>query len=177
MTLLPSEGSALERLVGRLLAQRAHLAAAAALVENVAGPIFEIGLGKGRTYGHMRMLFPRRDIYCFDRELHAPPADQPPENRLMLGEFRETLPAAARVGAAVAFAHCDIGTRRPERDRELAGYLAVTLPLLMAPSGVVAGDRPLDSSSLVRLPSPPYERPDGIPDWPYFLYRVSLSGF
>lgn len=176
MTALPSGGSALERLVGRLLAQRAHLEAAVPLVERVSGPVFEIGLGKGRTYSHLRSLFPDRPIYCFDRELHAPPGDQPPTDHLFLGEFRDTIAAAAaRIGTAIAFAHCDIGTRRPERDLALARYLAATLPQLMAPSGVIAGDRPLESSSLVRLTSPSHELPRGIPQWPYFLYRAAWT--
>ncbi len=174
MTALPGDGSALERLAARLLAQRAHIQAAAALIENVPGLVFEIGLGKGRTYSHLRALFPDREIYCFDRELHAPPQERPPRNRLILGEFRRSLTAAAaRLGTPIAFAHCDIGTRRPDRDRALARYLAATLPRFMTPNGIVAGDRPMASRQLRLLPSPAVERPRDIPLWPYYLYRVS----
>ena len=171
--MIPIEGSALERFAARLLAQRAYLAEAARRIAGIAGPVFEIGLGKGRTYDHLLRLLPGRDIYCFDREHHAPPAESPPSERLLIGEIRETLPAlAARLGAKAALAHCDIGTRKPERDMEFARYLAAALPPLMAPGGIVLGDRPMESPRLETLPAPPYTRPDGIAAWPYYLYRV-----
>jgi hypothetical protein len=169
-----ASGSALERFAARLLAQRAYLAEAARRIASVPGPVFEIGLGKGRTYDHLRRLLPDRAIYCLDREHHAPPEESPPAERLVIGEIRSTLPAlAARLGAKVALAHCDIGTRKPARDLEFARYLAATLPGLMAPGGVVLGDRPMESKHLEPLPAPQYQRPDGIAAWPYYLYRTA----
>lgn len=173
MTPLPEDGSALERFVARLLAQRAYLAEAARRVAAVPGPVLEIGLGKGRTYDHLRRLLPDRDIYGLDREHHAPAEESPPPERLVIGEIRSTLPAlAARLGAKAALAHCDIGTRKPARDVEFARYLAATLPQLMAPGGIVLGDRPMAAPRLEALPAPQYARPDGIAEWPYYLYRV-----
>lgn len=169
-----TEGSALERLAARLVAQRACLAEAARLIAGIPGPVFEIGLGKGRTYDHLRRLLPDRAIYCFDREHHAPPEESPPPAFLVIGEIRETLPALARrLGTKAALAHCDIGTRKPERDMEFARYLAAALPDAMAPGGIVLGDRPMDSPRLAPLPAPAYARPDGIAAWPYYLYRVA----
>ena len=169
--MVPDGGSALERFAARLLAQRAYLAEAARRIASIAGPVFEIGLGKGRTYDHLLRLLPGRDIYCFDREHHAPPDESPPAERLVIGEIRETLPAlAARLGAKAALAHCDIGTRKPERDMEFARYLATALPPLMAPGGIVLGDRPMESPQLEPLPLPDYTRPEGIQPWPYYLY-------
>lgn len=171
---LPEAGSALERLAARLLAQRAYLADAARRLAGVPGPVFEIGLGKGRTYDHLRRLLPARAIYGFDREHHAPPSESPPPQRLVIGEIQTTLPAlAARLGANVALAHCDIGTRKPERDLEFARYLAAILPDVMAPGGIVLGDRPMESRRLETLPAPEYSRPEGIAAWPYYLYRVA----
>lgn len=168
-----AEGSALERLAARLLAQRAYLAEAARRAAAIPGPIFEIGLGKGRTYDHLRRLLPDRAIYCFDREHHAPPEESPPAEFLVLGEIQETLPALARrLGAKAALAHCDIGTRKPERDMEFARYLAAALPAVMAPGGIVLGDRPMESKHLEPLPAPACARPEGIAPWPYFLYHV-----
>jgi hypothetical protein len=168
-----SDGSALDRFAARLLAQRAYLADAARRIADIAGPVFEIGLGKGRTYDHLRRLLPGRDIWCFDREHHAPPEESPPAGRLVIGEIQETLPALARrLGAKAALAHCDIGTRKPERDMAFARYLARALPPLMAPGAVVLGDRPMESNRLEPLPPPPYARPDGIGVWAYHLYRV-----
>lgn len=170
-----AEGSALERLAARLIAQRAYLAEAARRIAAVPGPVFEIGLGKGRTYDHLRRLLPDRAIYCFDREHHAPPEESPPGEFLVLGEIQETLPAlAARIGAKAALAHCDIGTRKPARDMEFARYLAATLPEHMAQGGIVLGDRPMASPRLEPLPAPDFARPDGIGAWPYYLYRLTV---
>ncbi|MFO0988726.1 MAG: class I SAM-dependent methyltransferase [Alphaproteobacteria bacterium] len=171
-----AEGSALERLAARLLAQRAFLAEAARRIAAIPGPVFEIGLGKGRTYDHLRRLLPGRAIYCFDREHHAPPEESPAAEFLVLGEIQATLPAlAARLGAGAALAHCDIGTRKPARDMDFARYLAAALPGFMAPGGIVLGDRPMDSPRLAPLPAPAIARPDGIAAWPYYLYRVAAA--
>jgi hypothetical protein len=171
---LPDAGSALERFAARLLAQRAYLADAARRIAAVPGPVFEIGLGKGRTFDHLRRLLPDRAIYCFDREHHAPAEESPPAERLVIGEIQTTLPAlAARLGAKAALAHCDIGTRKPARDMEFARYLAATLPGVMASGGIVLGDRPMESPRFEPLPAPDYARPDGIAAWPYYLYRVA----
>jgi hypothetical protein len=167
-------GSALDRFAARLIAQRAYLADAARRVAGLAGPVFEIGLGKGRTFDHLRRLLPGRAIYCFDREHHAPPEESPAAEFLVIGEIQATLPALAeRLGTKAALAHCDIGTRKPARDMEFARYLAATLPGVMAPGGIVLGDRPMESPRLEPLPAPDYARPDGIAVWPYYLYRVS----
>ena len=171
-----ADGSALERLAARLLAQRAFLAEAARRIAAISGPVFEIGLGKGRTYDHLRRLLPERAIYCFDREHHAPPEESPAPEFLVLGEIQETLPAlAARLGAKAALAHCDIGTRKPARDMAFARYLAGALPDFMAPGAIILGDRPMDSPRLEPLPAPDYARPDGIAAWPYYSYRVTAA--
>ena len=169
-----AEGSALERLAARLIAQRAFLAEAARRIAGIPGPVFEIGLGKGRTYDHLRRLLPDRAIYCFDREHHAPPEESPPPAFLVLGEIQETLPAlAGRLGAKAALAHCDIGTRKPERDMAFARYLAAALPAHMAPGAIILGDRPMETPRLAPLAAPDFARPDGIAAWPYYLYRVT----
>ena len=171
----PLEGaSALERFAARLVAQRAYLAEAARRIAGIAGPVLEIGLGKGRTYDHLRRLLPERAIYCFDREHHAPPEESPPAAFLVIGEIQATLPALAeRLGEKAALAHCDIGTRKPERDMAFARYLAATLPGVMAGGGIVLGDRPMESPQLEALPAPAYARPDDLAAWPYYLYRVA----
>jgi hypothetical protein len=171
----PLEGaSALERFAARLIAQRAYLAEAARRIVAIPGPVFEIGLGKGRTYDHLRRLLPNRAIYCFDREHHAPPEESPRVEFLVIGEIQATLPALAqRLGENAALAHCDIGTRKPERDMVFARYLAAALPDVMVPGGIVLGDRAMESKRLEPLPAPDYARPDGIGVWPYYLYRVA----
>ena len=79
------------------------------------GVILELGLGNGRTYDHLRGLFPERDIYVFDRQIDAHPDCIPDDDHMFVGEVVERLPdAAARVGKSAALVHSDIGSGRPE---------------------------------------------------------------
>jgi len=168
----------LEAMIARLLTQRAALDAAARLVASLDGPVLEIGLGKGRTYSHLRGLFPDREIYAFDRDLHAPPDATPPEGRLRLGDFRETLSAMAedmaqgRIGAA-ALAHADIGSEDLAADAALARDIAGPVVTLMAPGGLVLGDRALSHPRLAEIDAPTAALPAGIAPWRYFAYRVA----
>ena len=56
----------LDTVIERLKAQRSCLNAAAEALRGNDGHILELGLGNGRTYDHLRDLFPDRDIYVFD---------------------------------------------------------------------------------------------------------------
>ena len=55
--------SRLDSFIARMEAQRDCLNFLQAPVSALSGPILEIGLGNGRTYDHLRQLFPGRDIY------------------------------------------------------------------------------------------------------------------
>ena len=55
--------SRLESFIRRVTAQRDCLNMAKELVVDVPGPILELGLGNGRTYDHLRELFPDREIF------------------------------------------------------------------------------------------------------------------
>lgn len=169
----PAVVDRLERMAARLLTQRAFLDAAAALVEGLRGPILEVGLGKGRTYSHMQRLFPGRAIIAFDRDLHAPKGAQPPPGRLILGDFRETLPAArARVGGPAILAHADIGSEDLARDAALARFIGPQLTGLVIGGGVIVTDRALSAPGIEPLTAPEVDLPAGLGPWPYFMYRV-----
>lgn len=166
-------GDRLERLAARLLTQRAYLGVAATLVDGLRGPILEVGLGKGRTYSHLQRLFPGRAIIAFDRDLHAPRAAQPPPGRLIVGDFRETLPAArARIGGPAILAHADIGTEDLARDAALARFIGPHLTGLVGAGGVIVIDRALSAPGIDPVPGPAVELPAGLAPWPYFIYRV-----
>jgi hypothetical protein len=137
----------------------------------------EIGLGKGRTYGHLIALFADRAIFAFDRELHVPRDEAvPPPERLILGELSQTLPgAAARIDARAALIHADIGTSRPERDLELAQFVADCAPALLAPGGLVIADRPMTHRQLERLDWTAPPPPGGIAPWPYFAWQYRAA--
>jgi len=161
-------GDALTRMIARLETQRACLDFAAALVCDLPGPVLEIGLGKARTFDHLRALFPERALYAFDREVHCPRELLSAPARLLLGDFRATLKAAeSELGGRAALAHADIGSHDRAADAELARAIAPLIARLMRPGGVVLGDRALDGQGWE-----PMGLPAGVAGWPYFIYRV-----
>lgn len=164
---MPARGSRLERMLKRLHTQKLCLDFAAAELQGLDGVILEIGLGKGRTYDHLRTLFPRREIYVFDREVHAPRACVPPTRYLRLGEFRQTLAAPALPPSPVLLVHADIGSEDADRDRALVRDIAPLIDALVAPGALIIGDRAMSVPRWYDLPLPP-----DAGDWPYFIYRV-----
>ena len=100
--------SRLDSFIRRLEAQRACLELAADLIAGLDGEVLELGLGNGRTYDHLRKLFPHRKIYVCERAVAAHPDCVPPSALLLLGDMRETLPAVrARLADRVVLAHLD----------------------------------------------------------------------
>ena len=164
--------SRLERMIARLATQRALLDWAAERVSGIDGPVLEIGLGKGRTYSHLRRLFPDRDIWAFDYEVHAPAHSRPAPERILLGDFRETLPACwAEIEAPPALAHADIGTESRRADAALARFVGSVMAQRLAPGGILLGDRDMSSPGLVSLDPPAVALPEGVSAWPYCVYR------
>ena len=110
--------SRLDSFIRRLEAQRACLELAADLVGEMDGEVLELGLGNGRTYDHLRKLFPNRKIYVCERNVAAHPDCIPPPEFLLLGDMRETLPA---VRSRLAERWCSLismpGTARSRRAR------------------------------------------------------------
>src|SRR5580658_1361624 len=116
--------SRLDSFIRRLQAQRACLDRAAELVHGIDGFVLELGLGNGRTYDHLRELFPARDIYVCERRVAAHPDCIPPDHLLLLGDMFETLPAVrARLEGRVALAHFDAGTGDAAANLDLAAGL------------------------------------------------------
>lgn len=160
--------SRLDSFIRRLQAQRRCLDHAAHLVADVPGPIFELGLGNGRTYDHLREAFAGREIFVFDRKVAAHPDCIPDPDHLFEGPIEETLGLAARrFRAAVAMIHADLGCADPSIDAKTAATLAAHLPDLMAPGGVVLSDLELAYEAGEALPLP-----EGIEPGRYFIYRA-----
>jgi len=86
--------SRLDSFIRRLEAQRACLDEAAHLITELDGDVLELGLGNGRTYDHLRQLFPDRKIYVCERRVAAHPDCVPPAELLLLGDMRDTLQKA-----------------------------------------------------------------------------------
>jgi S-adenosyl-L-methionine methyltransferase len=161
--------SRLDSFIARMQAQRDCLNFLKPKVEALAGPILEVGLGNGRTYDHLRTLFPGRDIYVFERKVAAHPDCIPPGERLFLGDADKTIPQAAlELGATAALIHTDLGTGDHAANMKMGEWLGSALDALAARGGYVLANQPLNVGRWQRLPEPP-----GVPMDRYFLYRVT----
>ncbi|HEX2580352.1 MAG TPA: class I SAM-dependent methyltransferase [Dongiaceae bacterium] len=160
--------SRLDSFIRRLEAQRACLDFSARLLGDMPGAILEIGLGNGRTYDHLREIFPNREIYVFDRRIAAHPDCIPPASRMFLGDLPASLVAAHdRLGGHVAvLAHVDIGSGDEARSQQLARDLAPALMALMRPGGLILSDQPMPGCEDVAPPA-------GIQPRRYFIGRVA----
>ncbi len=157
----------LEKTLYRLEAQHACLAWAFEQIADRDGVVFELGLGLGRTYNHMRHHLPGRDIYAFERVMNAYPDCMPDDEHLIMGEIEETLPAAAeRFQGQVVLGHSDIGSFDRDSNRAMAAMISRSLPPALAPGAIVMSDLPLDMASAEIVPLPPGAREDR-----YYLYR------
>ncbi|PWC32679.1 class I SAM-dependent methyltransferase [Azospirillum sp. TSO35-2] len=160
--------SLLDRMIDRMTVQRAALAWARDAVAGLDGMVLEVGLGKGRTYDHLRTLFPPRDILVFDMWVRVPPELTPDEDRLFVGDFQATLPAAAeRFGRCARFAHADFGSTDRDHDAGQAAWLAPLIDTMMLPGGLVLSDRALDRPNWTPVELPVTGR------WTYHAWRVA----
>ena len=113
--------SRLDSMIHRLIAQRDLLNRAADLVSGVEGPVLELGLGNGRTYSHLKALFPDREVFAFDRQTVASIRSMPDAEHMILGEIRDTLPyCAPRIAGRAALVHADLSNGDPTDDLALA---------------------------------------------------------
>ncbi|MGV1907652.1 class I SAM-dependent methyltransferase [Agrobacterium cavarae] len=128
------------------------------------GPIMEIGLGNGRTFNHLRELFPDRRIVAFDRAMGAHASSVPEEGNLVLGEIDQT--AKDWVGIGAALVHADIGTGYDEKDAVTLTWLPQIVSGMLAKGGIAISGLPLKEASL-----DPLSVPDTVPADRYFLYR------
>ena len=159
--------SRLDSFIRRLEAQRACLEWAADLVADLEGEVLELGLGNGRTYDHLRKLFPHRKIYVCERTVAAHPDCVPPSELLLLGDMRETLPAVrARLADRVVLAHLDPGNGEIAASKALADRLAPLIVPLLQLNGVLVSE-PAITADQLRALAPP----GGIEPSRYNLYR------
>ena len=160
--------SRLDSFIARMQAQRDCLNFLKPAVDKLKGPILEVGLGNGRTYDHLRDLFPGRDIYVFERRVAAHPDCVPPDDRLFLGDADKTIPVAAKkLGAVAALIHTDLGTGDHAANMAMGKWLGPALDALAAPGCLVLANQPLAVARWQRQAEPP-----GVAKDRYFLYRV-----
>ncbi|MEM7169145.1 MAG: class I SAM-dependent methyltransferase [Pseudomonadota bacterium] len=160
--------SRLDSFIRRLEAQRSCLTHAVDLLEHQPGPIFEFGLGNGRTYDHLRELFPDREVFVFERKVAAHPDCVPTAPHLFEGPIEETLPLAAEHFAGrVAMVHSDLGCGDPDLNAQLAAFTVSFLPRILCPGGYVMADQDLRFPEATAMPLP-----DGVTPGRYFIYRA-----
>ena len=130
--------SRLDIFINRMVSQRACLNHAAALTKDMDGPVFELGLGNGRTYHHMVEVMPGRDIFVFERAVASNPDSTPPDDRLMLGDVHETLPAALkRFGPNASLIHADLGGHNLAKNDAFARAISPLVEPLLAMGGLM----------------------------------------
>jgi hypothetical protein len=156
--------SRLDSFIRRVTAQRDCLNHIAGLIADIDGPVFELGLGNGRTYDHLREKLPDRRIVAFDRQLAAHRFSTPAPDDLVLGEIHET--ARPFVGMNAALVHADIGTGLPGEDDETIAWLSALAADLLRPAGIAASGLPLRHPRLQNIRLPSTVHPDR-----YFLYQ------
>ena len=160
--------SRLDSFIRRVSAQRDCLNLAKDLIADLPGPVLELGLGNGRTYDHLRELFPDREIFVFERRVAAHPGCIPDDNHMILGDITETLVFAVdRIGGRAALAHCDIGTGEKESNARLIASIAPLVDALMLPGGIVCSDQEYTVANWAAQPLP-----EGVQPGRYFINRV-----
>lgn len=161
--------SRLDSFIRRLEAQRACLDFAAEQVAGRPGVVFELGLGNGRTYDHLRDRLPGRAIYVFERKVAAHPDCVPPAGELFEGDIDRTLPAAvARFKGQVCLVHSDIGSGDQAMNAKIAAFLGSTLPPALAPGALILSDQALAIPGATPLPLPA-----GVKPGRYYLLRAA----
>ena len=159
--------SRLDSFIRRLEAQRACLDLAAHLVRELDGVVLELGLGNGRTYDHLRQLFPDRKIYVCERRLAPHPDCIPPAEFLLLGDMRDTLQVARELlGRRVALAHLDPATGDGAASRALAAELAPLIMPLLRSGGMLVSEPAIARDELSPVPLP-----ESVAPGRYNLYR------
>lgn len=159
----------LDLFIARMVSQRACLDFAISQTTSISGPVFELGLGNGRTYHHMReRITDGRPIYVFERAVASHPDSTPPDELTILGDVRETLPAALeRFGASVSLVHADLGGHNLKKNDEFARLVSPLVEPLLASGGLMVSSDRMYFDHLKELPLP-----EGAIEGRCFIYRA-----
>ncbi|WP_195819818.1 class I SAM-dependent methyltransferase [Roseobacter sp. MH60115] len=148
--------SRLDLFIDRMVSQRACLNHAAALTQQMPGPVYELGLGNGRTYHHMCSILPAQDIYVFERAVASHPDSTPPDAQVFLGDVFDTLPQAlARFGPTARLIHADLGGHNAEKNDAFARKLSPVVAPLLAPGGLMVSSDRMYFDDLQEIALPP----------------------
>ena len=154
----------LDMFIDRMVSQRACLDFAIAETALMDGPVFELGLGNGRTYDHLREILPDRRIWVIDRSLNCHPSCVPPKEDFLEGEAGPMLDQLAEKGVRLALAHYDFGFGVKDQDVAEAARLSPAIAKVMAPGGILVSGQPLVGFTALK-------GPDTIAPDRYLFYR------
>lgn len=159
--------SRLDVFIDRMVSQRACLDFAIAQTAALPGPVYELGLGNGRTYHHMRERIVGRPIYVFERAVASHPDSTPDDEFTILGDVTETLPAALdRFGATASLIHADLGGHNLAKNDAFARKISPLVEPLLAEGGLMVSSDRMYFSGLEERPLP-----DGAVPGRCFIYR------
>lgn len=147
--------SRLDVFIDRMVSQRACLDFAIAQTAPLPGPVFELGLGNGRTFHHLRERVTGRKIFVFERAIASHPDSTPDEAHTLLGEVTETLPLAlARFGPTASLIHADLGGHNLKKNDAFARTVSPLIEPLLALGGLMVSSDRMYFEALEELPLP-----------------------
>jgi hypothetical protein len=150
----------LDLFIDRMVSQRACLDHAIAETKHMDGPVFELGLGNGRTYHHLREKVSGREIYVLERAVAAHPDSIPPEDLTILGDVRETLPQTVeRFGPSASLIHADLGGHNAEKNVAFARSVSPLIEPLLALGGLMVSSDRMYFETLEECDLPPVAVP------------------
>jgi len=159
--------SRLDLFIDRMVSQRACLDAAIAQTGAMPGPVFELGLGNGRTFHHMRERITDRDIFVFERAIASHPDSTPSDDRVILGDVNETLvEALTRFGATASLIHADLGGHNRKKNDIFARGISPLVEPLLAQGGLMVSSDRMYFETLKELPLP-----EGAVEGRCFIYQ------
>ena len=156
--------SRLDSFIRRMSAQRDIINGLKSSIDDIAGAVFEFGLGSGRTYDHLREIFPSRRIVVFESVTKDMPLQRVAKDDLLIGDIRDT--TSPLPDGCAALIHTDIETGVPERDAALTAWLPGLVARLLVPGGYAAS-----SSNLLDPRLSPCPVPSGIQEGRYHILR------
>ena len=146
------------------------MALAASMIRELPGPVFELGLGNGRTFDHIRTLMPEREIFVFDIVIVEQIESALDPALLIVGDVRETLPAhLEKMHQKAVLIHNDlddVGGNTEDQQHSIYCWLSPLIRDAVAPGAVIVSNTKLDLDDWHRIQLPEGHAPDR-----YFMYQ------
>lgn len=156
--------SELDRLIRRLMAQRASIERAGDLVATLEGPAIVLGLGDGAALDHLCDVVRKRGVIVFDYSPIAGGKAARAAERIE-GDLRESLPRSwERLKRSAALALINFPITDESR---LTAELAPLVAPMLRPGAVVISETAVELPGWEKVPLP-----DGVHEGRHYLYRA-----